>query len=190
MAPPPFGAFSEASTEVTSWVDAICINQDDMQEKAEQVHRMDTIYKKAREVLVWLGWLDDLPSEVVVVIHVLIWMDLLKRVLRHRRAIGEEYDWDIAKLETCAHHLATNYDISMTNLLAMVRLCHADVLMHNVDGWLKDWLWKDDITPPSHIFWIGLAAFANLEYFRRVWTYQELMLGQVLTIVLGRPSVS
>lgn len=39
------------------WVDALCINQFDMQEKSIQVSRMSTIYKKARRVVAWhSGW--------------------------------------------------------------------------------------------------------------------------------------
>jgi hypothetical protein len=37
------------------WVDAICINQDDISERNEQVSRMGTIYNLATEVIVWLG---------------------------------------------------------------------------------------------------------------------------------------
>ena len=37
------------------WVDAICINQDDLREKGHQVKQMGYIYKAAEEVLIWLG---------------------------------------------------------------------------------------------------------------------------------------
>ena len=37
------------------WVDQICINQQDKQEKAQQVSRMSEVYTKARHVLIWLG---------------------------------------------------------------------------------------------------------------------------------------
>ncbi|KAI1360867.1 heterokaryon incompatibility protein-domain-containing protein [Xylaria arbuscula] len=37
------------------WVDAICINQDDVEEKNVQVGRMHLIYPRAHRVLVWLG---------------------------------------------------------------------------------------------------------------------------------------
>ena len=37
------------------WIDAICINQDDKQEKNHQVQQMGEIYKGAERVLVWLG---------------------------------------------------------------------------------------------------------------------------------------
>ena len=37
------------------WVDAICINQEDITEKGYQVQSMAKIYAKASRVLVWLG---------------------------------------------------------------------------------------------------------------------------------------
>ena len=39
----------------TLWIDAICINQNDMAEKAVQVTMMGTIYSKAKRAIVWLG---------------------------------------------------------------------------------------------------------------------------------------
>ena len=44
----------------TPWVDAICINQVDKQEKGRQVAHMGQIYRAATRVIVWLGL--DLPS--------------------------------------------------------------------------------------------------------------------------------
>jgi hypothetical protein len=40
------------------WVDQICINQDNVEERSQQVQFMDTIYDKAAHVLVWLGEAD------------------------------------------------------------------------------------------------------------------------------------
>jgi hypothetical protein len=39
----------------TLWVDAVCINQNDIQEKNQQVAQMQEIYAGAKEVLVWLS---------------------------------------------------------------------------------------------------------------------------------------
>ncbi|KAI1204656.1 HET-domain-containing protein [Annulohypoxylon truncatum] len=41
------------------WVDAICINQDDQNERAEQVSIMGDVYRSAECVIVWLGAADD-----------------------------------------------------------------------------------------------------------------------------------
>ncbi|KAH7322675.1 heterokaryon incompatibility protein-domain-containing protein [Stachybotrys elegans] len=37
------------------WIDAICINQQDDQEKSHQVQAMDKVYQQAETVLIWLG---------------------------------------------------------------------------------------------------------------------------------------
>ncbi|GAB1314452.1 Heterokaryon incompatibility protein 6, OR allele [Madurella fahalii] len=39
----------------TLWVDAVCINQEDLTERSEQVQRMAAIYAQAYRVVVWLG---------------------------------------------------------------------------------------------------------------------------------------
>ncbi|KAH6961956.1 heterokaryon incompatibility protein-domain-containing protein [Ilyonectria sp. MPI-CAGE-AT-0026] len=47
--------FSLADTSRALWIDAICINQEDQQEKSSQVQRMKEIYRNAKGVLVWVG---------------------------------------------------------------------------------------------------------------------------------------
>jgi hypothetical protein len=37
------------------WIDAICVNQKDLEERSSQVRRMAWIYSKAKRVIVWLG---------------------------------------------------------------------------------------------------------------------------------------
>jgi hypothetical protein len=37
------------------WVDAVCINQSDHNEKGHQVYKMDLIYRQAASVYIWLG---------------------------------------------------------------------------------------------------------------------------------------
>jgi hypothetical protein len=44
------------------WVDAICINQDDLNERSKEVKMMGSIYKNARRVVVWLGEGDEHSS--------------------------------------------------------------------------------------------------------------------------------
>jgi heterokaryon incompatibility protein (HET) len=43
------------SFERIVWVDAVCINQADNQEKAHQIQNMTKIYGQANRVIVWLG---------------------------------------------------------------------------------------------------------------------------------------
>ena len=45
----------KADLKLTLWVDAICINQHDLAERANQVEMMHDIYSNANTVVVWLG---------------------------------------------------------------------------------------------------------------------------------------
>lgn len=47
------------SHPVTIWVDQLCINQQDDEEKTQQVRNMDRIYRAASEVIIWLGLAAD-----------------------------------------------------------------------------------------------------------------------------------
>ncbi len=56
----------------TFWIDALCINQQDEEEKSSQVSEMHLIYRHASEVIVWLGVPDqdsDLAFELMDDIH-------------------------------------------------------------------------------------------------------------------------
>ncbi|KAI8712468.1 HET-domain-containing protein [Fusarium sp. LHS14.1] len=50
------GQYGELQTvEVPLWVDAVCINQGDIEERNESVSKMADIYNRADKVVVWLG---------------------------------------------------------------------------------------------------------------------------------------
>lgn len=54
-----------ADAEHLLWIDAICINQDDLDERSQQVRLMKNIYSTAGRVLVWLGEQQPLTREAL-----------------------------------------------------------------------------------------------------------------------------
>jgi hypothetical protein len=48
------------------WIDAVCINRDDTDERQEQVTMMGQIYASAEEVIAWLGLASDLDKDAVI----------------------------------------------------------------------------------------------------------------------------
>ncbi|KAH8689780.1 HET-domain-containing protein, partial [Phaeosphaeriaceae sp. PMI808] len=44
-----------ATEPLTLWIDAICINQEDIDERTQQVKEMTSIYRKVTRVYVWMG---------------------------------------------------------------------------------------------------------------------------------------
>ena len=47
------------SDDVVLWADALCINQNDIQERSDQLRRIGSVYNGAQEVIAWLGEVDD-----------------------------------------------------------------------------------------------------------------------------------
>jgi hypothetical protein len=64
---------SEKAPKALLWVDAICIDQSDEQEKARQIRNMHDVFSGAQEVLVCLG---DVSDDVGLFLHVLAWDEL------------------------------------------------------------------------------------------------------------------
>ena len=52
-------ALRKETSERPLWIDAICINQENMKERNSQVPHMDLIYGEAENVCIWLGNSDD-----------------------------------------------------------------------------------------------------------------------------------
>ncbi|RWA09469.1 hypothetical protein EKO27_g5648 [Xylaria grammica] len=53
------------------WVDAVCINQGDLDERSSQVQLMQRTYSGASQVVVWLGSLKDGDEQIIEVIRTL-----------------------------------------------------------------------------------------------------------------------
>jgi hypothetical protein len=70
----------------TIWIDCICINQEDDQEKSQQVVMMDEIYRKANRAILWLG---DIPDGIMAFSLV---EDLCRRVKREKAGEGKKYE--------------------------------------------------------------------------------------------------
>ena len=52
-------ALRQHETDKALWVDALCINQRNIQERSDQVQRMRTIYQRAQQTILWLGDADQ-----------------------------------------------------------------------------------------------------------------------------------
>jgi len=44
------------------WIDALCINQNDLEEKGSQVRFMEEVYRQAKAIVIWLGTPEDVAG--------------------------------------------------------------------------------------------------------------------------------
>lgn len=115
------------------WVDAICINQSDAEEKAVQVPLMHRIYSSAKTVLVWPGRLDQIALDCA----------------RELQEIPLPWDSDSA----------------------------ADAIRQR---------WPLHLSKKWSPFWQGLLQLLQLDWFERLWTFQEAVLAKEAILFCGR----
>ena len=83
------------------WIDALCINQDDLVERAAQIYLMKRIYESAEEVIIWLGESNpavDAAVSRMVDIHDSWWSPILGRTGSAHRSLATITEEDIGHL--------------------------------------------------------------------------------------------
>jgi hypothetical protein len=163
-----------SKTVFTLWVDAVCIDQSSVSERSQQVQLMGDIYRKAKEVIVWLGRghkkLEESFHTLKVASPVLadsVWggMNRLSRLryaalLRRSKCCPSHFT---TKFSRCVFSLSGyGIEYQLTNLLS------------------KGYHW--DIETCSII--------CNNSWFRRIWTAQEQLLARNLSVAYGTEVIS
>ncbi|KAH7389958.1 heterokaryon incompatibility protein-domain-containing protein [Pyrenochaeta sp. MPI-SDFR-AT-0127] len=143
------------------WVDAICINQSNDMEKGHQVQQMASIYKRAEQVVVWLG--QSTYETDLVFRHM---CQLEKEALEHACN-----DWQAS-------------DPRWQNLWVIVKrlLLNSQSLLSDNQPLLDD-AWSD-------LIGTCLRVLLNRTWFRRVWIIQEVANARSARIICGAESVS
>jgi hypothetical protein len=71
------------------WIDALAINQGDIEERCEQVKLMSNIYRRANEVVVWLGPEDRYTKAAVDLMNGLLQLEREDRLGLHHTDVRE-----------------------------------------------------------------------------------------------------
>ncbi|KAI9779440.1 MAG: hypothetical protein M1839_007405 [Geoglossum umbratile] len=161
----PAGRRTSLRTTVTNqayiWVDAICINQSDDLEKAEQVALMGDIYKSAQSVVIWLGRehqdYRDTTAE-----------DLFEAAWRLELASGngrlDDETIDVLFNDPDGH--------TLESAPPALKLAAEDWLRTMDSGHSQRWL-----------LWL---PFFQRTWFQRAWVIQEMVVAAHLTVVCGQ----
>ncbi|KAH3954369.1 hypothetical protein HBI56_046650 [Parastagonospora nodorum] len=147
--------------EVLLWVDALCINQDDNIERANQVKMMGKIYAHASNVSIWFGNEDREPLDFVQ-----------KKDLRSGAHIGA-YGRIPISLSFIAQALRNTR--GPKHRLATLRPVGDSVHRNAVYGF----------PGPNAPEWDVMRQFFTNAWFERVWVVQEAVLASKATVLLG-----
>ncbi len=78
----------------TLWIDAVCINQQSLDERGSQVRRMADIYRLARRVVIWLGpALTDSSLAMSTLAHLGAQVEVSINQVRFRSPTATEPEW-------------------------------------------------------------------------------------------------
>jgi hypothetical protein len=73
------------------WIDALAINQGDLQERCEQVKLMRKVYQRATGVVVWLGPEDCYTESAVKLMNDLLELDRQGRLRLHHEDVRDDH---------------------------------------------------------------------------------------------------
>jgi hypothetical protein len=188
----------EHGTVLWIWIDAVCIDQNNLAERSVQVRLMDQIYGNARCVFVWL---DQPQGDVQVALEVLKWLQAremtTKNETQQKQGISVPdtvVKWWLAELERVSKILKSQYHVTELQLLAFESLVETisritldsqenltpegfQALLH------LDVAHNEHLFPLEHPFWISFIILMDNDWFRRLWTYQEVLLAKVTAIL-------
>ena len=164
------------------WIDALCINQTDTPERNQQILLMTDIYRKAAEVIIWLGEADvGLVTPISVINDCFVEKDPPtwgKDSIGYddgNRALGERSG--PLPMQTLSRnamqYCSRGYDNMVRNLI--------DVLYGHT-GEVKYQM--NDST------WTALKAFYDRPWFRRAWVLQEAVVSANNRVYCGPHTMS
>ncbi|KAK5651493.1 hypothetical protein OQA88_11947 [Cercophora sp. LCS_1] len=149
------------------WVDALCINQDDKDEKTHQVGLMGRIYSRAREVFIWLGDCADDPFT----------FSDGKLTFNNCPSVAKGLPGTVA----------SQSDVILGFLFIQLLANHGP----GTSGCVQNPQQDDGDGDPSpatmglRAYEKGLRAIMDFSWWSRLWTVQEVVLSQKATVVCG-----
>lgn len=164
------------------WIDAVCINQIDLEEKGQQVRLMAEIYKCACHVLAWLGPANKNTETVIDYLnklgekaeacsmveggeaHVALWREMLFG-LAGNRAVTSPYI-TFQRLDR------TKFSVPSVKLKG---------LLDSISGWAS----QDNLLPIADI-----KEFFTRPWWSRIWVLQEATLAKDVDFICGSKKIN
>lgn len=164
----------------TLWIDAICLNQQDDEEKAQQVPQMRLIYQQAVEVVVWLGNEAHGSTKFLNLLQTIArssdWQFVHSSWRSRLPAQQDEYRGVVPDLRENFVKICARYLI----LQSEPELAKVDL---SDDKWQSRWPQAFDELKAL------FKAFFERPYWRRTWIVQEIASGRRLRVLCGDSEV-
>lgn len=171
------------------WIDAICINQNDIPERNEQVPRMREVYSQAQSVIVWLGR-DIEPEDEERKFTMFQKWDAAggsgdgarsaRMAFDLVRKLADVWHSAVAVLTTAnQEHRAGDPIIQPFNIIRGHLSQHDDIHVSL----------KRRLTAEEEAFWLALGRLCWRPWFDRVWVLQEVALAARTVVACGKDTI-
>lgn len=144
----------------TIWIDAICINQNDDNEKQRQIPLMGDIYSKAASGYIWLGAGDP----------------RVQRAMKYLSRPPYEYFFEPESQDSAMQWPPPNHYAA-----ALVFVLQRFKIKSSMRSPTRRHFWTLPFTTTIE----DIDALLHNEWVKRVWTYQELLLSRKPILVYG-----
>jgi hypothetical protein len=156
---------------VTLWVDALCINQADLDERSKQVQLMRDIYDSAEEVVIWLGYSEGLRAPQ----------------LKPKTYQWTEGDTDQAIVDEYfreSDNEEENDELNDTvGAFVYISLCASNKHLSEMPFFTQDDEKQARQCWPQALH--ALKMLISAPWWKRIWVLQEVVLARKATIIYG-----
>ncbi|KAJ9652746.1 hypothetical protein H2198_008018 [Neophaeococcomyces mojaviensis] len=164
------------------WIDFLCIDQTNDEEKGWQVELMKDIYRQATQVFAWLGVADGDSDHI---------MDYLNTFGEKAEACGIDSVeghhleiWRSLAFQKVADHNLKHPDVVIATENGNLRIIHRrelDSLFYSISGWHQ----QDNLLPIA-----GMQRLFTRPWWGRIWVLQEITLPENAELVCGTKRIS
>jgi hypothetical protein len=165
-------SFEVRSRKLKVWIDAICINQEDLGERATEVKKMDMIHSEALAVRGWLGYPSDEVSPE---------MPVVRSMLDHAFGLVNESEHHLNIPDIVHETRRVDFEVAQ-RLLDLVSVGEdnayslwifvEEVFKHPY--WKRLWIVQEVALASSLLFWYGDYALSTTELrtmgSKRLWS--------------------
>jgi hypothetical protein len=172
------------------WIDAVCINQEDLQERSQQVGIMRDIYRNASETIVWLGEETENSGLGIELCEKLdeFFKDEVKDQNTSEMRFNYRTPWSPNHQDPFNPSYAQTDEGDFNERARRNKESEEKDEKKNVEDSNADLPLR--MNPPNVYELLALRDLACRQWFRRIWITQELALASKATMVCGHRSIS
>jgi len=170
------------------WIDALCINQEDMQERSQQVGIMRDIYRNASGTIVWLG--EEAQNSGLGIELCEKLNEFFKDEAKDPQTPGIQLNFRTPWLPYDEDPFNPQSEQTEEGDFNKWKKKRSEERDENKD--IEDSTESQPLrmNPPNVYELLALRDLASRQWFRRIWIAQELALASKATMVCGHRSIS